>query len=168
MECVFTKGTAIGVIGVIVKPIVGLSDAFAHVMESIHDIAKSANVLESKFKPTERYRLPYVFTTKRMLLPFSQVDSRSAQLLLAHPIDKNGKRREETVIASEALHVGNGLDHFVVVTTLRVVLFRLKVVDGQGFITVHLVWQVRFRNGDRVTSSLGNRGHNGSIRKFDN
>ena len=52
----FTKGTAIGVIGVVVKPIVGLSDAFAHVMESIHDIAKSVNLLEANFKPIERYR----------------------------------------------------------------------------------------------------------------
>ncbi|KAL7543443.1 hypothetical protein ACHAXR_012723, partial [Thalassiosira sp. AJA248-18] len=157
------KGTSIGVIGVVVKPIVGFSDAFSHLMEGFHDIAKSANVLESKFKPIERYRLPYIFTTKQMLLPFSQVDSRSAQLLLAHPVDKKTRKGEEVIVASETLHMGNGLDHYVVVTTTRVVLFRLKVVDGQGFITVNLVWQVRFEKGTRITSSLGNRGHNGSI-----
>lgn len=159
----FAKGTAIGVIGVVVKPIVGVADAFSHVMESIHDIAKSVNLLEVKFKPIERYRLPYVFGSNRMLLPFNQVDSRSAQLLLAHPLDKKTKKGDELLLAAEALHVGNGLEHYIVITTMRAVLFRLKVVDGQGFITVNIVWQVRFEKGARVSSSLGNRGHNGSI-----
>lgn len=98
-----------------------------------------------------------------MLLPFNQVDSRSAQLLLAHPLEKRAKKAEEIIVASEALHAGNGLEHYVVVTTARVVLFRLKVVDGQGFVTVNVVWQVRFEKGARITSSLGNRGHNGSV-----
>ena len=159
----FTKGTAIGVIGVIAKPIVGLSDAFSHVMEGFHDIAKSANLLEGKFKPSERYRLPYCFSTSQMLLPFSQVGSRSAQLLLAHPVDKKTTAGEEVILVSEALHMGSGVEHYVVVTTLRVALFKLKVVDGQGFITVNLVWQVRFGIGARISASLGNRGHNGSI-----
>ena len=98
-----------------------------------------------------------------MLLPFNQVDSMSAQLLLAHPLDKKARKGEEVIVASEALHMGNGLDHYVVVTTMRVVLFRLKVVDGQGFITVNLVWQLSFGKGTRISSSLGHRGHNGSI-----
>ena len=87
----------------------------------------------------------------------------SAQLLLAHPLDKKARKGEEVIVASEALHMGNGLDHYVVVTTMRVVLFRLKVVDGQGFITVNLVWQLSFGKGTRISSSLGHRGHNGSI-----
>jgi len=160
----FTKGTAIGVIGVVVKPIVGLSDAFAHVTESIHDIAKSVNLLEANFNPIERYRLPYTFTTKRMLLPFNQVEARSAQLLLAHPLDKKVRKGDEVIVASEALQMGNvGIDHYVIVTTMRVVLFRLKVVDGHGFVTVSLVWQLRFGKGARIASSLGHRGHTGSV-----
>ena len=159
----FAKGTGIGVIGVVVKPIVGVSDAFSHVMESIHDIAKSVNLLENKFKPVERFRLAYVFGSRRMLLPFSQVDARSAQLLFSHPLGKRAKKVDEVIIASEALTLGNGLEHYIVVTTSRIVLFRLKVVDGQGFVTVNVVWQVRFEKRTRITSSLGNRGHNGSI-----
>ena len=159
----FTKGTAIGVIGVVVKPIVGLSDAFSHLTESVHDIAKSVNFMDAQFKPVEKFRLPYVFGSRRMLLPFSQVDSRSAQLLLSHPLFKRARKGEEVIVASEALHVGNGVEQYVVVTTMRVALFRLKVVDGQGFITVNLVWQVRFKQGTMVTSSLGNRGHNVSV-----
>lgn len=159
----FAKGTAIGVIGVVVKPIVGVSDAFSHVMESVHDIAKSANLLDSKVKPVERYRLPYVFGCRRMLLPFNQVDARSAQLLFAHPLEKKTKKGDEIIIASEALHLGNGIEHYIVVTTMRIALFRLKVVDGQGFVTVNVVWQVRFEKGARITSSLGSRGHSGYI-----
>lgn len=37
----FAKGASIGLIGVFVKPVVGLADAFSHVTESVHDIAKS-------------------------------------------------------------------------------------------------------------------------------
>jgi len=159
----FTKGTAIGIIGVVVKPVVGLSDAFSHVMESIHDIAKSVNLLEFKSKAIERYRLPNVFGPHKMLLPFNAVDSRSAQLLLAHPLEKKANIGEEVIVASEALLRGNGLEHYIVVTTLRVVLFRLKLVDGQGFVTANLMWHVKFDKGARITSSLGNRGHNGYI-----
>ena len=159
----FTKGTAIGIIGVVVKPVVGLSDAFSHVMESIHDIAKSVNLLEFKSKAIERYRLPNVFGPQKMLLPFNAVDSRSAQLLLAHPLEKKANIGEEVIVASEALLRGNGLEHYIVVTTLRVVLFRLKLVDGQGFVTANLMWHVKFDKGARITSSLGNRGHNGYI-----
>ncbi len=155
------KGTAIGVIGVVVKPIVGLSDAFAHIMESIDDIAKSMNLLELKFNPIERYRLPYVFGFKRMLLPFSEVDSRSAQLLLAHPLEKKAKISEETIVASEALHLGNGMERYVVISTMRIALFRLRVIDGQGFLTTTLEWQVWFGKDIRITCSVGSRGHNG-------
>jgi hypothetical protein len=155
------KGTAIGVIGVVVKPIVGLSDAFAHVMESIDDIAKSMNLLELKFNPIERYRLPYVFGFKRMLLPFSEVDSRSAQLLLAHPLEKKAKISEETIVAAEALHFGNGMERYVVVSTMRIALFKLRVIDGQGFLTTTLEWQVWFGKGICITCSVGSKGHNG-------
>ena len=155
------KGTSIGILGAIVKPIVGLSDAFSHVMESIDDIAKSMNLLELNFKPIERYRLPYVFGFKRMLLPFNEVDSRSTQLLLTYHLGKKSKLSEEIFVAAEALHVGNGIEHYVVVTTIRVVLIRLKIVEGQGFITTTLVWQVQFDKLSHVTCSLENKGHNG-------
>jgi len=98
-----------------------------------------------------------------VLLPFNQVDSRSTQLLLAHPLDKKTRKGDEVIVVSEALQLGNGLDQYIVVTTMRVALFRLKVVDGQGFITANLVWQLRFEKGSRIASSLGHRGHNGSI-----
>jgi hypothetical protein len=173
----FTKGTAIGIIGVVVKPVVGFSDAFSHVMESILDIAKSVNLLELKSKfPVERFRLPNVFGPQKMLMPFNAADSRSAQLLLAHPLEKKTKKGEEVIVASEALRRGIGIEHYIVVTQLRVVLFRLKVVDGQGFVTANLVWQVKlFDKGAIIASSLENRGHNGyilciyrsSLRNFD-
>ena len=157
------RGVAVGMIGVVVKPIVGLSDAFTHVMESIHDIAKSVNLLEAKFKPIERYRLPYVFGAKRILLPFNEIYSKSFLLLLSYPYDKKSKKGEEIIVASEALRMGQRLDQYIVVTTKRVALFKLKVCDGQGFISDNLAWQARFEKGFKIASSLGNRGHNGSI-----
>lgn len=160
----FLKGTAVGVIGVVVKPIVGLSDAFAHVMESVHDLAKDINVLEGKFRPNERYRLPYVFGVERILVPFNQVDSISAALLRSHPIEKRSDvKGNEVLVTSEALHISSGLDQFIIVTTRRVVLFKVKVIDGQGFVTVNLVWQALLGERARVTSSLGDMGHHRSI-----
>merc|ERR1712151_1408947 len=47
----FAKGLAIGAVGVVAKPLVGLFDAFAHFTEGIHDIAKSVNVLEKRLEP---------------------------------------------------------------------------------------------------------------------
>ncbi len=159
------KGTAVGVIGVVVKPVVGLSDAFAHVMESVHDIAKDMNVLEWKFRSNEKYRLPYVFGIERILVPFNQVESISAALLKAHPFDKksNVKEDDEVIVTSEALQICCGLDQYIIVTTKRVVLFKVKIADGHGFVTVNLVWQALFGEGARITSSLGDRGHNSSF-----
>eukprot|EP00956_Cyclotella_meneghiniana_P043340 scaffold265390_cov152-Cyclotella_meneghiniana.AAC.1 len=37
----FSKGVGVGMLGLVVKPMVGLCDAFAHVMGSFDDIAKS-------------------------------------------------------------------------------------------------------------------------------
>ena len=157
------RGTAVGVIGVFVKPVVGLSDAFAHVMESVHDLAKEINVLEGKSRPNEKYRLSYVFGIERVLLPFSQVDSVSAALLKAHPIDKKADECEEVIVASEALKISSGLHQYIIVTTKRVVLFKVKVVEWHGFVTSDLIWQALFGDGTRITSSLGDTGHNSSI-----
>lgn len=159
------KGTAVGVIGVVVKPVVGLSDAFSHVMESIHDIAKDINVLEWKFRSNEKYRLPYVFGIERILVPFNQVGSISSALLKAHPLDKksNVKEDDEMIVTSEALQISSGLDQYIIVTTKRIVLFKVKIADGHGFVTVNLVWQALLGEGARITSSLGDKGHNSSF-----
>ena len=156
----FSKGVGVGMLGLVVKPMVGLCDAFAHVMGSFDDIAKSVNLIDVKFKPIERYRLPYTFGASKMLMPFNQVPSKSAQLLLAYPLDKKSRRIEEVIVTSQALHIGPGWDHFVVVTTKRIVFFKLKDIDGTGFITVSLDWQLRFEPETRITSSLVTKGHN--------
>lgn len=156
----FGKGVGVGIIGLVVKPVVGIFDAFSHIMGSIHDIAKSVNLLEARFKPIERYRLPYTFGASKMLLAFDPVQSKSAQLLLAYPLDKKSNKFDEIIVTSQALHVGPRCDQYIVVTTRRIVLFKLKDIDGTGFITTSLDWQVRFGKGHRVSSSLGTKGHN--------
>jgi hypothetical protein len=112
----FGKGVGVGIIGLVIKPVVGIFDAFSHVMGSIHDIAKSVNLLEARFKPIERYRLPYTFGASKMLLAFNPVQSKSAQLLLAYPLDKKAKKVDEIIVTSQALHVGPRCDQYVVLT----------------------------------------------------
>jgi hypothetical protein len=158
----FGKGVGVGILGLFVKPFVGVFDAFAHVMGSIDDMARSVNLLDVKFKPIERYRLPYTFGAGRMLLPFDQVRSKTAQLLLAHPLEKK-KRCDEVIVTSQALRIGPGCEHYIAVTTRRIVFFKLRDMDSNGFITVSLEWQVRFENGFRVSSSLGTKGHNVTV-----
>jgi hypothetical protein len=159
----FTRGVGVGVLGLVVKPVVGLFDAISHLTGSMDDIARSVNLLDVKFKPIERYRHPYYFGVARMLLPFNQVQSRSAQLLLAYPLDKKARISDEVIVTSQALHMGPASDQYIIVTTKRVVLFRLKDYDGTGFITVNLEWQARFEKGFKISSSIGSRGHNGTI-----
>lgn len=98
-----------------------------------------------------------------MLLPFRQVDSRSAQLLISHPLKKEIKHGEEVIIAAEALNVGTGVDKYIVITQMRACLFKVKVVDGQGFMTSSIEWQVIFDEFSKLKCSLGTKGHSGCI-----
>ena len=98
-----------------------------------------------------------------MLLPFRQVDSRSAQLLISHPLKKGTKHGEEVIIASEALSVGTRVDKYIVITSMRACLFKVKVVDGQGFMTSSIEWQVIFDESSQIKCSLGSKGHSGFI-----
>ena len=67
------------------------------------------------------------------------------------------------IVASEALQISSGLDQYIIVTTRRIVLFKVKVENGQGYVTVNLVWQAFLGEGAKITSSLDDRGHHSSI-----
>lgn len=98
-------------------------------------------------------------------MPFNQVDSISSALLKAHPLDKKShvKEDDEVIVTSEALQISSGLNQYIIVTTKRVVLFKVKIADGHGFVAVNLVWQALLGEGARITSSLGDKGHNSSF-----
>ena len=161
----FAKGVAIGGIGVISKPIVGLLDAFAHFTASVHDIAKSVNILERRYQPVLKLRLPYTFGLNNVLTPFDSVSARAVYLLKTFtPKNARSKNyaiaRKETHVASEVLHMEPGVDTYSIVTTLRVVLIKVKK-DSGGRLGPTMCWEVGLVKEDKVSSQVSDHGHNG-------
>ena len=161
------RGVAVGGIGLIAKPLVGILDAFAHFTVSVHDVAKSVNILERRYQPVLKLRLPYIFALNNVLVPFDSVSVRSVYLLKVFPLKKpkdkaraNGAPPKEIHIASEVLHMEPGVATYCVVTTLRVVLFKVKREYG-GRLGPTLCWQVSLAKGDKVKSQVSDHGHNG-------
>jgi hypothetical protein len=62
-------GLGYGVIGVVVKPIVGVLDAIAHTSEGFRDLAMVIS-LEKRLDPLRRHRLQHVFAIDGRLLPY--------------------------------------------------------------------------------------------------
>ena len=154
----FAKGVGIGTVGVVTKPLVGIFDGFAHFTEAIHDLAKDINVLEKKFQPVQKRRLPYVFGTKDLLIPFDLVSARSMQLLKKFP--SRADSGPEVLVHAEVLHMEPGIDLYIVVSTKRVVLFKTRF-EGSGQIVPSLLWQIVRESGVEIKSSIESRGHNG-------
>lgn len=162
----FAKGLAIGGVGAVVKPLIGILDGLAHFSASVHDIAKSVNILERRFQPVLKLRLPYVFGMNNVLTPFDSVSSRSVYLLKVFP--PKGSRKslsssrvwKETHIASEVLHMEPGTDTYLVVTTVRIVLAKVKR-DSAGVLVPSLCWEVGLVSEDTVSSQVSDHGHNG-------
>jgi len=154
----FGKGVAIGTVGVVTKPLVGIFDGFAHFTEAIHDLAKDINVLEKKFQPAEKRRLPYVFGTKDLLISFDLVSARSMQLLKQFPL--RPESGSEVLVNAEVLHMEPGIDLYIVVSTKRTVLFKSRF-EGSGQIVPSLLWQMVRESGVEIKSSIESRGHNG-------
>lgn len=154
------QGTVAGVVGVFMKPIVGVLDAISHFTASIHDIAKSVNVLEKRFQPAIKYRLPYVFGISNILTSFDDSYSRAFYLLRLFPI-KTGRRQldsmAETLVHVEVLN-NIGTDTYAIVTNARLILIRFRQ-RAQGLPT--LCWQVSISGSASVSSQVAEHGHNG-------
>jgi len=163
------KGIGIGVIGLVAKPLVGIFDAFAHISESIEDVARSANILETKFNSVKKVRLRYVFGANNILVPFNPVDAWSATLLRLHPLENEkssnfhaGKRDDdswkEILVLSEMLQLEAGEAFYSIVTNKRIILFRVRI-DGSG--PPDLMWQVYLKRDTIIKVSIETGGHNG-------
>ena len=157
-------GMAAGVFGILLKPAVGVLDALSHFTASIHDIAKSVNVLEKRFQPATKYRLPYVFGTNKILMTFDDAQARAFYLLRLFPL-KTGKRHTdpivETLVHVEVLH-NIGIDTYAIVTSARLILIRLKKGAGGSSVPT-LCWQVVIVGGASVSSKVAEHGHNGKL-----
>lgn len=157
----FSKGMGIGTIGLIAKPLVGVFDAFAHISESIHDVARSANILDKKSSSVRRMRLPYVFGIQKLLLPYNHVDAYCSNLLRLFPL-RNEKRSqseesEEVLILSQVLQKEPGVGWYVIVTTKRI----LKVIVRNDLLVPPFVeWQVNLETSGEIKSTVEHATHN--------
>uniref|UniRef100_A0A7S4MN01 C2 domain-containing protein n=1 Tax=Odontella aurita TaxID=265563 RepID=A0A7S4MN01_9STRA len=167
------KGMGIATVGVVAKPLVGVFDAFAHFTESIHDFAQNVNILDKKLQPVRKLRLPYTFGIRNVLVPFNPVNARCMFLLLRHPLagksssTSNSKRFSDSwggefIILSEVLHIEPGMDRYIVLTTRRIVLFKLKI-EGGGNLVSSVEWQSELNDDIDIVCSLESRGHNGVV-----
>jgi len=153
------KGIGIGAAGIITKPLVGIFDGFAHFTEAIHDLAKDINVLEKKFQPVQKRRLPYVFGTRDLLIHFDLVQATCMQLLKKFP-PPNIVPGAEVIVHAEVLRMEPGTEYYVVATTRRIALFKARL-EGGGPVVTSLVWQLLVHEGVEIKSSIESRGHNG-------
>jgi Vacuolar-sorting-associated 13 protein C-terminal len=157
------KGIAVGGIGLIAKPTVGVLDAFTHFTASIHDIAKSVNVLDRRLQPALKLRLPYTFGIMSILAPFDPAAARAARLLKLFPI-KESRRTSDTVPSESMIHVeilpSTGTETYAIATSSRVVLVRVKK-ESSGSLTTSLCWEVAFSEDSAISSRVDDHGHNG-------
>lgn len=142
---------------------VGVLDAVTHFAASIHDIAKSVNVLDRRLRPALKLRLPYTFGMMSILAPFDPAAARAAQILKRFPF--NGSRRTSANVAPETMiHVeilpSTGTETFAIATTTRVILVRVKK-ESSGSLTTSLCWEVAFTDDATITSRVDDHGHNG-------
>lgn len=163
------RGVGVGAVGVLAKPAVGILDAISHFSGSIHDVAKSVNVLDKRYQPAKRLRLPYAFSVRNVLIPFNPITARSVRLLKKFPIAKmlvsqgSGKiptLEMEVHVASEIFSVESGVETFVIISTFRVVLVKVKR-DGTGVEIPTLCWEVPLTTRANVSSRITDQGHNG-------
>jgi hypothetical protein len=157
------KGIGIGAVGTVTKPLVGMFDAFAHISESINDVARSANFFDKKFKPVTRRRYPYTFGCNSILLPYNPVDARTTNLLHLYGSfsgERGNDHWNEILVMSELLLLYPGEATYIAVTTRRIVLFELKINDATP---VKILWQIDIDDDVKITSTVENYRHNGFV-----
>ena len=140
---------------------VGLLDAATHFSASIHDIAKSVNVLDRRLQPVLKLRLPYTFGFMSVLAPFHTNEARATQILKKCPLKEGFKNTEpgklEYVIDVEILP-SMGTEVFVIVTSLRVVLVRVKG-ESIGVWTATTFLEIYFSDDALYSSKVDDYGH---------
>jgi len=163
----FFVGTGVGVAGLVTKPIVGVFDAMMHGSQSIHDIAKTINFLERRYQPVLKLRLPYVFGPMKILSPFDANSARSVYLLGLFPPKTKLKHRDdkgrELHIHSEVLQMEPGVETYAIVTTIRVVLIRVKrdSTKATNSLDPSFGWEVDLSTSSSISSEISDHGHNG-------
>lgn len=157
----FIAGVGRGGIGVVIRPTVGVLDAVAHFSASVHDVAKSVNVLEKRYQPVITYRLPYSFGPMNILAAFNTDLTRADMVLKKYPMKKSHREavpRDEKVVHMEVLP-NMGTDTFVIVTCYRILLIKMSTENGT--ISSTLSWTIMLSGSSKVSSTVSEYGHNG-------
>lgn len=160
-----SRGFAIGTVGIFAKPLVGIFDATAHITECVHDIAKSVNILEKKIDPIRKRRLSYVFGVSNILTPFDPVCAQSSNLLqnISRNVKDNSGCKEfenEILILGEVLDMRPGIDVYLILTSLRLVVVEVRKVGGLLRPTIHAEF-VFDEKKVKITSNIEVNGHEG-------
>lgn len=155
-------GVAGAATGLVVKPIIGVLDAMAHFGATIHDIAKSVNVLDRRRQPALRLRLPYTFGVMQILSPFSQKAARAVRLLRQFPL--RGLRLSSLAAPETLVHVevlqNVSADTYIIVSSFRILLVRLRR-EASGGLAPSVGWEVPLSDKSNVSSRLSEHGHSG-------
>jgi hypothetical protein len=156
------RGVVVGTAGLIARPVVGIIDSFAHFTASIHDIAKSVNILDKRLQPALRLRLPHTFGLKGILTPYDYGVARAAWLLKRFPRRSSLNSKislEENVIHVEILpsvrsHI------YAIATSLRVLLIKVQTLSS-GSLNSSLCWEADLSDKASTSSKVTDHGHSG-------
>jgi hypothetical protein len=138
----FCKGAAIGLVGLVAKPIVGILDSFAHFTISIHDLAKSVNVLDKRIQPASRLRLPYCFGPLGILAPYNADVARAKRLLHQFPLrlSRQATLPAEIIVHVEFLPGGITFETAIIATSQRIAVLQVRE-ELAGYPVADLCWQ---------------------------
>jgi hypothetical protein len=160
------RGAAIGLIGLIAKPIVGIFDSFAHFTASVHDIAKSVNLLEKRDGFATRLRKSYSFGPLGVLATYNTDVARAKQLLHEFPLRLSFQATfpAEIIIHVEFLPGAISYETALIATSQRIAVIQVRE-ELAGYPVADLCWQAVYAVDSIVQSKLDDQryGHGASL-----
>ncbi|GAX12582.1 hypothetical protein FisN_13Lu043 [Fistulifera solaris] len=157
------SGLAVGVTGVVARPIVGILDAIVHISASVHDIARSVNILEKRFQPAMRVRLAYAFGFMNILMHYESSVSHADALIKRYPLRQRRWSIPipcEFVVHVEVLPDSDNDATYAIITNARILLLKLK--KGQSDRSTPLLyWELLLDEKPNISSEVVDHGHSG-------
>jgi hypothetical protein len=157
------SGLAVGVTGLVARPVVGILDAIVHISASVHDIARSVNILEKRFQPALRVRLAYTFGFMNILMHYESSFSHADALIKRYPLRQRRSSVPiscEFVVHVEVLPDSDGDATYAIITNARIILLKLK--KGQSDRSTPLLcWELLLDEKPNISSEVVDHGHSG-------
>lgn len=161
----FVTGLLRGVIGLAVKPVVGIIDAYAHATEHLQKI--TTHIVSDRRAPVRRLRFGPAFGLDSRLLPYDFAMALSHATVFEHPLEKRRSRLNvsldipEVVVWSEILG-GPQSGKLLFVTLHRAVCAKIRT--DHGLLQTELEWAALLSDGRaRVEARLKDMGNAGGL-----